>query len=124
MHKGAPADNFKRAEDLRLKMTAAENLLWARIKDKQLYEKFRRQHPIQLYIVDFYCHKHKLVIEVDGKYHDSRDQILKDEERSSELKFMGLEIMRFKNDEILNDIEMVIKDIKGKIETLNTDKSK
>lgn len=118
MYKGAPAGNFQRANLLRQNMTVAETLLWERIKDNQLGEKIRRQHPIQLYIADFYCHKFRVVIEVDGDYHNSKEQILKDIERSSDLRSLGLEIIRFTNKEILNDLESVIKAIKEKLDSL------
>ena len=61
---------FKNAEVLRRNMTSSESLLWEYLKNNQLGEKFRRQDPIGIYIADFYCHKHKLIIELDGGIHN------------------------------------------------------
>ena len=61
--------------------------------------KFRRQHPRSLYIADFYCHKLKLITEIDGGYHFTKKQIIKDEERTEILNANALEIIRFNNDE-------------------------
>ena len=72
MFKGASAKIFKNAEVLRNRMTESESLLWDKLKSKKFHGlKFRCQHPIQTYIADFYCHKLKLIIEIDGGYHDS-----------------------------------------------------
>ncbi len=116
MYKGAPPDSFVKAKFLRDNMTDAEKLLWERLKDNKLKGfKFRRQHPIHIYIVDFYCHKLKLIIEIDGGYHDSKEQKLLDAERSEILKFQELEIIRFTNDEVLGNIEFVMRKIEEKI---------
>lgn len=73
--------------------------------------KFRRQHPISLYIADFYCHKLKLIIEIDGGYHFTKEQIPKDEERTEILEFNGIRVIRFSNDEVLLNIDTVLKEI-------------
>ena len=88
MFKGAPSANFSKAENLRNRMTDAEKLLWEKLKKNQFQGyKFRRQHPVHLFIVDFYCHKLKMVIEIDGKYHETTEQKKLDTERSDILKF-------------------------------------
>ena len=115
MFKGAPAENFRKAELLRENMTPAETLLWEKIKDNQLGVKFRRQHPIQLFIVDFYCHEQKLIIEIDGEYHNSIEQIQKDIEREGLLIFQDLSVLRFTNAEVLENMDMVLKNIKDRI---------
>ena len=116
MHKGAKSDTFSKAEYLRNNMTDAEKLLWEKLKKKEtLGYRFRRQHPLGHYILDFYSHQLKLCIEVDGKYHDSKEQKLKDKERDDFLEFNGISIIRFKNEEILNDIEEVINEIKSHV---------
>ena len=116
MYKGAPPDSFAKAKFLRDNMTDAEKLLWEKLKDNKLKGfKFRREHPIHIYIVDFYCHKLKLIIEIDGGYHDSKEQKLLDAERSEILKFQELEIIRFANEEVLGNIEFVIRKIEEKI---------
>ena len=117
MYKGAPPDSFAKAKFLRDNMTDAEKFLWEKLKNNQLKGfKFRRQHPIHIYIVDFYCHKLKLVIEIDGGYHDSKDQKILDAERSEILKFQKLKVIRFTNDEVLGNIDFVIRKIEEKID--------
>ena len=69
MFYGAKRKIFERAKELRENMTDAEKILWTRLKSNQLGVRFKSQHPINIFIVDFYCHKYKLVIEVDGDYH-------------------------------------------------------
>ncbi|WP_251795793.1 MULTISPECIES: endonuclease domain-containing protein [unclassified Arenibacter] len=116
MWKGAKPDTFAKAQHLREQMTETEIILWNRLKDnKEEGYKFRRQHPIHKFIVDFYCHQAKLIIEIDGKYHESDHQKQYDLDRSKILTFQGLKILRFTNEEIMNDIENVIKKIKQNI---------
>ena len=74
MHTGAKPEIFRFAEQLRTKITPSEKELWEFLKQKPHGYKFRRQHPFSKYILDFYCHKIKLAIEIDGKYHDLREQ--------------------------------------------------
>ncbi|SNR75792.1 Very-short-patch-repair endonuclease [Lutibacter agarilyticus] len=117
MWKGANSGTFKKAQILREDMTNSETLLWNKLKDKRLLGcKIRRQHPIGIYIVDFYIHKYNLVIEVDGEYHDKQEQIIKDKERTNFLEFNGLKVIRFKNKEVENDILSVINQIRNEIE--------
>ncbi|MDT0685271.1 endonuclease domain-containing protein [Autumnicola psychrophila] len=120
MWKGAPRENFARAQQLRANMTADEKLLWERLKQNQLGYRFRWQHPVQKFIVDFYCHELRLVIEVDGGYHQNHEQKKSDAEREKLLEFQDLTIMRFTNEEVTNDIEEVINTIKTKIEGLKS----
>ncbi|QED39088.1 endonuclease domain-containing protein [Antarcticibacterium arcticum] len=108
MYKGAPPENFAKAEILRKNMTEPEKLLWNRLKNNSWGYKFRRQHPLHIFIVDFYCHSLKLVIEVDGGYHESPAQKLKDKERSEIIEFQDLTILRFSNEEVINRIEKVL----------------
>ena len=70
MHKGAQKPLFQMAREHRNKSTHAEEILWNYLKTKPLGIKFRRQHPFSIYILDFYCHSLKLVIEVDGSIHN------------------------------------------------------
>ena len=88
------------------------------IKNNRLGFKFRRQHPVHLFIVDFYCHQFKLVIEVDGEYHQTTKQQVIDHERENLLKFQDFEIMRFNNDEVIYATSTVIKKILNKINEL------
>jgi len=92
---------------LREKMTPAEKLLWERLKGKQILgRRFRRQHPIFIFIVDFYCHEARLVVEVDGKIHYQHLEY--DDGRTAEMEKFYIEVIRFKNEEIEHDIDEVI----------------
>mgnify|MGYP003393420301 FL=1 len=119
MWKGAPSDSFSKAQFLRRNETKAEKLLWEKLRNNQLEGlKFRRQHPVNIYIADFYCHKFKLIIELDGDYHDQEEQKQKDEVRTEVLRLNDLKIIRFKNEEVEQDINQVLTTIKNKIEQL------
>ena len=119
MWKGAPSDSFTKAQFLRRNETKAEKLLWEKLRNNQLEGlKFRRQHPVNIYIADFYCHKFKLIIELDGDYHDQEEQKQKDEVRTEVLRLNDLKIIRFKNEEVEQDINQVLITIKNKIEQL------
>ena len=119
MWKGAPSDSFTKAQFLRRNETIAEKLLWEKLRNNQLEGlKFRRQHPVNIYIADFYCHKFKLIIELDGDYHDQEEQKQKDEVRTEVLRLNDLKIIRFKNEEVEQDINQVLTTIKNKIEQL------
>lgn len=117
MFKDAPAYIHANARELRQKLTHAELVLWMRLKDKPNGIKFRRQHPIATYIVDFYCHAGKLVIEVDGPIHSEETTANNDLQRDQDLKKMGFAILRFSNGEVLNDVENVVSTIMQHLET-------
>jgi very-short-patch-repair endonuclease len=113
MWKGAPASGFLKAQFLRENLTKAEIHLWDRLKANQFQGlKFIRQHPIGIYIVDFYCHQYKLIIEVDGGYHNTLEQIEKDKERTDFLNFQGLKLIRFTNEQVLTEIGSVLEKIR------------
>ncbi len=114
MHKGAPPKISANARILRNKMTPAETKLWEHLKNNQMEGfKFRRQHPIHLFIAYFYCHKLGLIIELDGEYHNKEEQMLKDKERTELLNFQNVSVIRFKNEEVENEIEKVLAEIKS-----------
>lgn len=96
--------------------TEAESLLWRNIRARRLNAKFNRQHIIGDYIVDFVCIEKKLVIEVDGGYHSEYEQIEKDELRTARLNRMGFSVIRFSNEEVLENIHEVINKIKIKLQ--------
>ena len=100
------------ARELRKNMTDAEKRLWAKIRMRQMggYQ-FYRQRAIGNYIVDFYCPKAKLVLEVDGGQHYSDEQIEIDRKRSSYLNRLGFKVMRFTNLDVLNNIDVVLDEI-------------
>jgi very-short-patch-repair endonuclease len=109
---------LSKARALRNNMTVAEKLLWEKLRNKQIEGlKFRRQHAIGQFIVDFYCHEIKLVIEVDGGYHLNEFQAEYDNDRTYELEKFGLKVLRFKNDEIINDINNVVQNIESFVTT-------
>ena len=106
---------LKNAKNNRRYMTPAESALWECLRSKNLGVRFRRQHPVFGYIPDFVCLEKQLIIEVDGGYHFIGDQQVSDEERTRYLNQYGFEVIRFTNDEILNNIDGVINQIKDAI---------
>jgi very-short-patch-repair endonuclease len=93
-------------------MTDAEIKLWAVIRMKQLEGfQFYRQRIIGSYIIDFYCPKAKLVIEVDGSQHYESEQIEEDRKRDDYLKIRGFKVLRFNDNEVLTNIEGVLENI-------------
>ena len=98
---------------MRKNATPQEIILWSRLKSKQLGCKFRRQHSIGRYIVDFYCPEHKLIIEIDGSQHKSEEACKYDKERTEYLEKLGLQVIRFWNNEINNNLEGTILKILG-----------
>ena len=119
MWKGASPKIFSNAKKLRENQTQAEEKLWLAVKNNQIEGyKFRRQHPLSIYIADFYCHALKLVIEIDGGYHLDEEQRLLDEKRTSDIEFQGLKVIRFTNDEVLLQLPEVLDTIKAFISTV------
>jgi very-short-patch-repair endonuclease len=113
MFYGAPPHIFEKARELRKEMTDAEELLWRYLKKKQLGGfRFRKQHPVSDFVADFYCHTAKLIIEVDGGYHNLENQKHYDRERTKLLNEFGITVLRFTNEQIENDIKKVIAKIK------------
>ena len=115
---------FKRAQALRNNMIHTEMLLWSYLRTGPSGLKFRRQHPVASYIVDFFCYKLKLVIEVDGSIHDVEEVKLNDEEREKILRSEGLTVIRFTNKEILYELDKVIVVIDTYIHNTLTEKIK
>jgi len=112
MHANADGRLFDYARLMRKKMTPAESVLWECIRNKGTGVKFRRQHPVETYILDFYCHELKIGIEVDGSIHNYGDNKLYDSYRTLQLKDYAIKIIRFTNAEVLSDAEEVMKRIK------------
>ena len=105
-----------RRQELRKRSTRAENILWGHLKGLREFGcVFRRQHSIGWYIADFYCPRLKLVIELDGGVHERPDQKKYDNERDEFMKSQGLEVHRFKNEEIENDVHRVMHEITKKL---------
>ena len=107
-------EKLQRAKELRRDMTPAEKILWQELRANKLGLHFRRQQIIEGFIVDFYCHKVSLVIEVDGDIHDLQRE--EDTRREKALSALGLRVIRFKNDEVARDLSGVVERIKQFIE--------
>ena len=110
---GASPIIFERANQLRKNMTAAEKCLWGYLKKGLSGHKFRRQHALGTFIVDFYCHSAKLVIELDGSIHNRVDVKENDTFRQRTIEAEGLKVLRFSNSEVMNNISEVIKAIES-----------
>jgi very-short-patch-repair endonuclease len=96
-------------QELRQTSTDAESLLWDRLRNRRLLGfKFRRQHQIGNYVVDFYCDKAKLVIECDGRIHSRAQTWHHDQNREAYMSALGLRTLRFRNEEVLNETERVL----------------
>lgn len=106
-----PAYIVELAKDLRNHMTESEQKLWSVLRMKQIDGyKFRCQHPLYLYILDFYCHEKRLAIEIDGKIHNSQKEY--DRYRDEYLKSIEIRTLRIKDEDVLNNIEIVKENIK------------
>lgn len=111
-HRNASPKIFENARALKREMTIAEKLLWKQLKSRKLKNlKFRRQHPIDKFIVDFYCHEFKLIIEIDGSVHEIAEVKEHDVGREFELIQMGYRILRFTNEMVIDSIENVLEEI-------------
>jgi very-short-patch-repair endonuclease len=105
-------------------MTGPEMRLWSRLRAKQFQElKFRRQHGIGPYIVDFYCPEQALVVEVDGDTHAAADHIMKDRQRETYLQSLGLRVIRYTNDDVLKNLDGVLEDMCKRVSSGTTSPS-
>jgi len=111
MFAGATAEVRKFAMRLRANTTDSEDKLWGYLKTKPQGLKFRRQHPFNLFVLDFYCHKLRLVIEIDGGYHFTRLQQEKDRNRTLGISKYKVDVIRFTNMEVIDDYESTIEKI-------------
>lgn len=112
LHKGAAASTYKFARELRHAETDAEKKLWALLRNRKLKgRKFRRQHALADFILDFYCHECKLAVELDGNFHAAEDQQLYDVARTDLLNKYGITVIRFWNGEVENEPEKVLERI-------------
>jgi type I restriction enzyme R subunit len=109
----------QRARELRQRQTDAEDIAWELLRDRQfLGLKFRRQHQIGEYIADFYCHEKLLVVEIDGSIHEKEEVRKKDQKRDSYFQAIGLKVIRFSNETVLNNPEKFLTDLAIFIENL------
>jgi very-short-patch-repair endonuclease len=112
MFYGAEPKTLRAAAIPRKNMTLAEKILWKKLKDRKIFNvKFRKQHPVWIFIVDFYCHEYKLVIEIDGDIHEDIEVVDYDLGRTAELNKFGLKVIRFTNDQILFNMDFVMSEI-------------
>ncbi len=106
-------DLLLKAKQLRKKSTLAEVLIWQRLKSKQLGFDFNRQKPLLNYIVDFYCLKLGLAIEIDGESHDFKGEY--DEVRQEALENLGIKFLRFREKEVRTNLDGVVQKIRNYI---------
>lgn len=98
-------------KDLRNKSTSAEATLWKHLQKNKLGKKFRRQHSVGNYVLDFYCPQEKLAIELDGEHHFTPEGLAYDQDRTNYLNHQGIRVIRFENDEVFTVIETVLQTI-------------
>lgn len=101
------------ARNLRRSQTDVEKLLWSKLRNRQIENnKFRRQHPLSNYILDFYCIEQKLAVELDGSQHTKPDQRLYDNKRTKVLNSLGIKVLRFWDNDVLNNLDEVLEIIR------------
>ena len=105
-----------RARELRQPQTPAEATLWRHLRNRNLKYKFRRQHPIHRFIIDFYCAEAKLLIEIDGDSHLVKEQIEYDKARTEYLEALGYKVIRFTNNDVRYTISAVVDKIINTVE--------
>ncbi len=110
---------FANAKKLRNEPTLSESLFWSLLKQNFTQFRFKRQHPISQYIADFYCHKLKLVVEIDGDIHQNEEIKNDDKLRDEFMSGLDLKIIRFTNDEVCKSAEQVVEKLKDLIKKIN-----
>lgn len=108
----------ERRRELRRKMTSSEHRLWKYLRPGLEGFKFRRQYGINAYVVDFYCPKKRLVIEVDGSAHDSPAAKEYDKVRQGEIEVLGIRFLRFTNREVMHNLDSVLSKIRAAMKNL------
>ena len=111
-----PRGLVERRRQLRRNQTKAEAVLWSELRGGALGVRFRRQFGVDGYIVDFYCPRARLVIEVDGETHSTPKELAYDAERQSCITSLGLRVLRFTNQEVLEDMERVLEVVRDSLE--------
>jgi very-short-patch-repair endonuclease len=103
------------AKEHRKEPTTAESVLWSALRGQQLCGlPFRRQHPVDRFILDFYCPRKKLCIELDGSSHDGRG--IMDQARTEALETLNIRVIRFRNEEVLEDLPSVLQRIEAALD--------
>lgn len=122
--RGASEELRLAAKRLRREQTPAEKVLWEALRDRRLNGlRFRRQHPLGQLILDFYCPDHRLVIEVDGSVHSDPEQAARDISRNEHLAASGYTVIRFRNEEVLSNLQAVTEAITEKAKLLKERRS-
>ena len=117
-------DTVAYRKELRNKLTPAEAFLWNHLKNRQLEgRKFRRQHSIEKFIVDFYCYEEQLIIELDGELHNEPKQVAYDNRRTKRLEKLGNRVLRFENKMVFDNLGSVIQEIKENFKISTTSSS-
>lgn len=112
MRKFKKLPKILQAREFRKEPTEAERVLWEYLRDRKFFgKKFRRQHILRGFVVDFYCFEDRLAVELDGPIHSKQKDY--DKARQNVLKDFGVKILRFKNDEVLRDAQLVLRLIKN-----------
>ena len=102
------------AKALRKPLTPAEELFWQMVRNRNLMGlKFRRQHPVGPFVVDFYCHELKLVVEIDGDVHELENVKEYDQQREAYITELGLRVLRFKNEDVFKNAHLIEEVFKG-----------
>ena len=119
LHHDASSTIDNLAGNLRKAETEAEKQLWQELKNRKCAGiKFRRQHPSSKFVLDFYCHEKKLVVEIDGTIHDNIDVKERDENRTYKIEQAGLTVFRIRNEEVFKDLKLVLERIVKVAESL------
>jgi very-short-patch-repair endonuclease len=113
------------ARNLRKNQTEAEQILWSKLRSRQLSGfKFRRQHPIESYVLDFYCSETHLAIEIDGGQHTENKNIERDNDRTAYLNQKGIRVIRFWNNDVIKHLDEVLTEIDVILSEIVTEKEK
>jgi type I restriction enzyme M protein len=113
-----PAELLEFARKLRTTQTDAEKLMWGLLRNRRLADyKFRRQYPLQPYVLDFYCHERSLAIELDGGQHNTDHTRTSDDRRTCFIAKQGIRVLRFWNHEVLQDTDAVLEAIWNALHT-------
>ena len=121
LHKEAIGKLYQYGRELRQESTEAEKLLWEELRNRKFNGlKFRRQHPLDKFIVDFYCNEKKIVLELDGGVHNEKINKEYDEARTAMLAGLNVFVLRFKNKDVINNLKEVIRKISDAADMLNS----
>ena len=114
-----PPDLKSFARELRESQTDAEAAMWYLLRDRRFFNlKFRRQHPIPPYVLDFFCQELKLAVELDGGQHNENENLKSDASRSAALASRGIQVARYWNHDVLKQTESVLEDLMLRVQQL------